>query len=70
MIKTLPPIALIIKTTTVWIFQATTEQHLHEKTWTWVKKKGNFKRETEFLLIAAQNNATITNYVKAKEDKM
>ena len=25
----------------------------HEKTWTWLKK-GNFKRETESLLIAAQ----------------
>ena len=28
----------------------------HNKTWTWVRK-GNFKRETEYLLIAAQNNA-------------
>ena len=27
-----------------------------EKTWTWLRK-GNFKRETESLLIAAQNNA-------------
>ena len=26
------------------------------KRWTWLRK-GNFKRETEFLLIAAQNNA-------------
>ena len=31
-------------------------------------RKGNFKRETESLLIAAQNNATRTNYVKAKID--
>ena len=30
----------------------------HKKTWTWLRK-GNFKRETESLLIAAQNNAII-----------
>ena len=29
----------------------------HDKTLIWLKKKGNFKRETESLLIAAQNNA-------------
>ena len=28
----------------------------HEKTWTWLRKR-NLKRETESLLIAAQNNA-------------
>ena len=28
----------------------------HDKTWTWLRK-GNFKRETESLLMAAQNNA-------------
>ena len=37
-------------------------------TWTWLKKKGNFKRETESLLIAAQN-AVRTNHIKAKIDK-
>ena len=35
---------------------------LHEKTWTWLRK-GNFKRETESHLIAAQNNATGTNHI-------
>ena len=40
-------------------------QTSHEKTWTWLKK-GNFKRETEFLLIAAQNNAIRTNQIKAR----
>ena len=40
----------------------------HEKTWTWLKK-GNLKRETESLLIAAQNNAIRTNHVKARIDK-
>ena len=40
----------------------------HDKTWTWLRK-GNFKRETESLLIAAQNNAVITNHIKARIDK-
>ena len=40
----------------------------HEKTWTWLRK-GNFKRETESLLIAAQNNTERTNHIKAKLDK-
>ena len=39
-----------------------------EKTWTWLRK-GNFKRETESLLIAAQNNAIRTNHIKAGIDK-
>ena len=30
---------------------------------------GNLKKETESLLIAAQNNAIKTNYFKAKIDK-
>ena len=41
----------------------------HKKIWTWLRK-GNLKRETEFLLIAAQNNTIRTNYVKAKIDMM
>ena len=41
----------------------------HVKTWIWLRK-GNLKRETESLLIAEQNNAIRTNYVKAKIDKM
>ena len=40
----------------------------HQKTWTWLKK-GNLKRETESLLIAAQDNDIRTNYVKARIDK-
>ena len=40
----------------------------HDKTWTWLRK-GNFKRETESLLIAAQNNAIRTNHIKMKIDK-
>ena len=34
------------------------------------KKKKNLKRGTESLLIAAQNNAIRTNYIKARIDKM
>ena len=37
----------------------------HDRTWTWLTK-GNFKRWTESLLIAAQNNAVITDHIKAK----
>ena len=40
----------------------------HEKTWSWLRK-GNFNRETESLLIAAQNNAIRTNHIKARIDK-
>ena len=40
----------------------------HDKTWTWLRK-GNFQRETESLLIAAQNNAIRTNQIKARIDK-
>ena len=36
--------------------------------WTWLRK-GNFKRETESLLIAAQNNAIRTNHIKSRIDK-
>ena len=36
--------------------------------WTWLRK-GNLKRETEFLLIAAQNNAIRTNHIKARINK-
>ena len=38
---------------------------LHDKTWTWLRK-GNFKRERESLLIAAQNHAVRTNHIKAR----
>ena len=40
----------------------------HQSTWTWLRK-GNLKRETEFLLIAAQDNAIRTNHIKARIDK-
>ena len=39
-----------------------------DKLWTWLRK-GNFKRETESLLIAAQNKAVRTNHIKARIDK-
>ena len=40
----------------------------HDKTGTWLRK-GNFKRETESLLKAAQDNAVRTNHIKARIDK-
>ena len=40
-----------------------------DKTWTWLRK-GNFKREIESLLMAAQNSAIRTNHIKARIDKM
>ena len=40
----------------------------HHKTWIWLRK-GNFKRDTESLLIAAQNNAIRINHIKARIDK-
>ena len=41
----------------------------HDQTWTWLRK-GNLKRETESLLMAAQNSAIRTNHIKARIDKM
>ena len=38
-----------------------------KKTWMWLRK-GNLKRETEYFLIAAQNNAIRTNHIKARID--
>ena len=35
----------------------------HDKTWTWLRK-GNFQREIESLLMAAQNSAIRTNRIK------
>ena len=40
----------------------------HDKTWTWLRK-GNLMRETESLLMAAQNNSIRTNHIKARIDK-
>ena len=40
----------------------------HDKTWTWLRK-GNFKRETESLLIAVRINAVRTNHIKARIHK-
>ena len=39
-----------------------------QKTWTWLRKR-NLKRETESLLIAAQNNTIRTNHIKVRIDK-
>ena len=39
-----------------------------EKTWTW-RRKGNLKRETESLLIAAPDNDIRTIHIKVRRDK-
>ena len=39
-----------------------------DKTWTWLRKS-NLKRETESLLIEAQDNVIRTNHIKARIDK-
>ena len=49
-------------------FKQQTNEISHEKTWTWLRK-WLFNKETEALLIAAQNNTKKTNYVKRKIDK-
>ena len=41
----------------------------HQKNWM-KPRKGNFKRETESLLISAQGNAVRTNHIKVRIDKM
>ena len=40
----------------------------HQKTWIWLRK-GNLKRETESLQIAAQDNAIRINHIKARIHK-
>ena len=40
----------------------------HDQYWAWLQN-GNFKRETESLIVAAQNQSIRTNLVKAKIDK-
>ena len=54
--------------TTLRAFKRLINNISHEKTYTWLRK-GNFKRETESLLIPAQNNAIRTTHIKARIDK-
>ena len=51
----------------VCMFQAQTVKIADEITWAWLRR-GNLKRKTESLLIAAQNNAVRTNYIAVKID--
>ena len=45
-----------------------TEENAAKETWQWMKR-GSLKRETESLIIAAQDQALRTNYRKAKIEK-
>ena len=45
-----------------------TEENSAKETWQWIKR-GILKRETESLIIAAQDQALRTNYRKAKKEK-
>ena len=49
-------------------FVRETEDQSNEETWSWLKQ-GSLKRETEALIIAAQDQALRTNYIKATIDK-
>ena len=49
-------------------FKRLTSDISHEKTLKWLRK-GNLKRETESLLITAQNNAIKTNHIKVRIGK-
>ena len=49
-------------------FKRRTNNISRDKTWTWLRK-GNFKREKESLLIAAQDSAIRTNHIKTRIDK-
>ena len=51
-----------------WYFKWKTEEIAHKMIWKWLR--GNLKSETEFWLMAAQNNAIRINYVKVKTDNM
>ena len=46
-------------------FKRLTGEIAYEKSWTWLRK-GNYIRKSEFILIATQNNAIRTNYIKTK----
>ena len=39
----------------------------HDKTWTWLRQ-GSFKRDTESPIMAAQNSAIRTNYIKTQQN--
>ena len=45
-----------------------TKEVRSEQSWVWVQNK-DLKRETESVLVAAQNQSIRTNLVKAKIDK-
>ena len=53
----------------VWTFQSTKKLYVTREYLDMAKNGKPFWRETDYLLIAAQNNPIRTNYVKEKVDK-
>ena len=49
-------------------FARQSEDQRNDETWTWLKE-GKLNRETESLIVAAQDQAIRTNYVKATIDR-
>ena len=49
-------------------FARQSEDRRNDETWTWLKE-GKLNRETESLIVAAQDQAIRTNYVKATIDR-
>ena len=52
-----------------WDFKQQRNETADENTWTWLRNE-HFKKETESLRIAAQNNVININYIKAKIDNL
>ena len=52
----------------IWYFKRLINNISHDKTGTWLRKR-HFQRESEYLLILAQNNAVRSNHIEARVDK-
>ena len=56
------------KNNSMGVLKRTMKNISHETSWKWLRKR-NFKRETESLRIAAQDNAVRTNQIQVRIDK-
>ena len=55
----------MVRKTTLSSFLTTNKQHITLENMTWLRK-GHFKRETEYFLIAVQNNNIRSNHIKTR----